>query len=305
MFTNIPLKRTVNIILKRIYVNKVIPITLRKCIVKKLILDACTKTVFSFNNRFYKQIDGVSVGSTLGPVLANIIMTELESTTAKELVDKSLVKLYMRYVNDTLLLVKDTNVNYIHKHLNSFDKNIKFTVDTFPDGTVHFLDIKVDKNHTDIYYEDTHTGKYTSFHSQTPWSLKTAWIKALFHCANKICSSKKAFQQQIDHIKMLMSWNAYLKYVRNSIINRLKSNVNRNDNINNNKDDRKVIWINPPYVGKKGEQPTNSLIRKLKRSFKENVKFKTVYKTNELSMFCNTKDSISVEQKSNVIYRFT
>ena len=37
-----------------------------------------------------------------------------------------------------------------------------------------------------------------------------------------------------------MSWNAYLKYVRNSIINRLKSNVNRNDNINNDKDDRKV-----------------------------------------------------------------
>ena len=103
-----------------------------------------------------------------------------------------------------------------------------------------------------------------------------------------------------------MSWNAYPKYVRISIINRLKSNVNRNDNINNNsKDDRKVIWINLPYLGKRGEQLTNSLIRKLKRSFKENIKFRTVYKTNKLSMFCNTKDSISTEQKSNVIYRIT
>ena len=73
---------------------------------KKLILDACTKTVFSFNSKFYKQIDGVSMGSPLGPVLANIIMAEFESTTVKELVDKSLVKLYMRYANDTLLLVK-------------------------------------------------------------------------------------------------------------------------------------------------------------------------------------------------------
>ena len=81
----------------------------------------------------------------------------------------------------------------------------------------------------------------------------------------------------------------------------LKSNVKRNDNINN-KDDRKVIWINLPYLRKKDEQLTNSLIRKLKRSFKENIKFKTVYKTNKLSMFCNTKDSISAEQKSNVIY---
>ena len=297
LFTNVPLKR--------IYVDKVIPTTLRKRVMKKFILDACTKTVFSFNNKFYKQIDAVFMGSPLGPVLANIIMTKLESTTVKELVDKSLVKLYMRYVDDTLLLAKDKDINYIQKLLNSFDKNIKFTVDTFPDGKVHFLDIKVDKNHTDIYYKDTHTGQYTSFHSETPWCLKTAWIKTLFHRANKIRSSKQAFQTQINHIKTLMSWNAYPKHVRNSIINTLKPKVNRNDKINNNKDDRKVIWINLPYLGKKGEQLTSSLIRKQKRSFKENVKFKTVYKTNKLSMFCNTKDSISVEQKSNVIYKIT
>ena len=56
----------------------------------KLILDACTKTVFSFNNKFYRQIDGVCMGSPLGPVLANILMTKLESTIVKELVDKSI-----------------------------------------------------------------------------------------------------------------------------------------------------------------------------------------------------------------------
>ena len=250
-------------------------------------------------------MDTFALGSPLGPVLADIIMIKLENKIVKELVDKLLVKLYMRYVDDTLLLIKDKDINCMHKRLNSFGKNIKFTVDTFPDGNVHFSDIKVDKNHTDIYYKDTHTGQYTSFHSETPWCLKTAWIKALFHRANKIRSSKQAFQTQINHIKTLMSWNAYPKHVRNSIINRLKSNVNRNDNINNKKDDRKVIWINLPYLGKKGEQLTNSLIRKLKRSFKENIKFKTVYKNNKLSIFCNTKDSISAEQKSNVIYRIT
>ena len=145
---------------------------------KKLILGACTKTVFNFNSKFEKQIDGVFRGLPLGPVLANIIMTELESTIVKELVDKSLVKLYMRYAENTLLLIKDKYINYIHKRLNSFDKNIKFTVDTFPDGNKLFLDIEIDQNYTDIYYKDTHTGQYTSFHSQTSWCLKTAWIQA-------------------------------------------------------------------------------------------------------------------------------
>ena len=40
--TNVPLKLTSE--------NKVIHITLRKCTKKKLIIDACTKTAFSFSN---------------------------------------------------------------------------------------------------------------------------------------------------------------------------------------------------------------------------------------------------------------
>ena len=56
LFTNVPLKRTANIILKRIYVNKVIPSILRKRLMKKLILDACTKTVFSFNRNFINKL---------------------------------------------------------------------------------------------------------------------------------------------------------------------------------------------------------------------------------------------------------
>ena len=83
------------------------------------------------------------MGSPLGPMFSNIVMTKLESTIVEELIDKSLVKLYMRYVDDTLLLVKDKDINYVYKRLSSFDKNIKFAVNTFTDGNVHFLDIKV------------------------------------------------------------------------------------------------------------------------------------------------------------------
>ena len=45
---------------------------------KKLIKDSCTKTAYSFDGQIYKQIDGVSMGLSLGLVLANVIMTEFE-----------------------------------------------------------------------------------------------------------------------------------------------------------------------------------------------------------------------------------
>ena len=50
---------------------------LKKSTLKKLLLDTCTKTAFSFNNQLYEQVDGVSMGGSLGPLLANIIMVEL------------------------------------------------------------------------------------------------------------------------------------------------------------------------------------------------------------------------------------
>ena len=48
LFTNVPLKKTVNIILKRIYNEKQIPTSLSKHSPKKLILDTCQKNRFFF-----------------------------------------------------------------------------------------------------------------------------------------------------------------------------------------------------------------------------------------------------------------
>ena len=36
------------------------------------------KTTFTFSDKIYKEIDGVSMGSPLGPLSANVFMTELE-----------------------------------------------------------------------------------------------------------------------------------------------------------------------------------------------------------------------------------
>ena len=54
LFTNVPLHRTIMIILKRIYEDKLITTTLKKRTMKKRITDVCKKTAFSFNDNVYK-----------------------------------------------------------------------------------------------------------------------------------------------------------------------------------------------------------------------------------------------------------
>ena len=78
VFTNVLVKRTINIIVNWIYKEKLIEKKIRKHRLKKLILDCCTKTAFSFNDRLYEQIDGVCMASAIGPMLASIAMTELK-----------------------------------------------------------------------------------------------------------------------------------------------------------------------------------------------------------------------------------
>ena len=160
LFTNIPLKKTVNIILKRIYKNNLISTTLKKRTLKKLILDSCTKTIFSSNGKLYKQIDGVSMGSPLGPTLANIIMTEFEDIIIKPLTNAGRIKFYKRYVDDTLILTKPSDIPYIFAKFNSFHPSIQFTIDDFNDNDIHFLDIQIHSSGTSVYRKPTHTGQY-------------------------------------------------------------------------------------------------------------------------------------------------
>ena len=95
---------------------------------KKLLIGACTKNSFIFINKVYEQKDGVSMGSPLGPVLANMIMAELEEKVTKRFADDVTIMLYGRYVDGALLVIKPKDIGRIQQALNKFHKNLRFTV---------------------------------------------------------------------------------------------------------------------------------------------------------------------------------
>ena len=56
-----------------------------------VIRGTCSNTVFTANKKLYHQSYGVRMGSSLGPLLANIIMTELERKVIKQFNDDKTV----------------------------------------------------------------------------------------------------------------------------------------------------------------------------------------------------------------------
>ena len=83
------------------------------------------------------------------------------------------IKFYIRYMDDTLVLMKKSDVAIVLQALNGFHKYLNFTVE---DKKVH-LDLLIDRNTIDIFYQDTHTGQYTNYNSFMPLKLKTLWVK--------------------------------------------------------------------------------------------------------------------------------
>ena len=116
------------------------------------------------------------MGGSVGPVLANIIMTEFEHGIVKKLIDQGLIAFYCRYVDDTLLLIKRNTINTLLEHFHKFDRSIRFTHDLFENTTPHFLDINIASDNLGIYRKDTFTGQYTIFDSLVPWQHDTRYL---------------------------------------------------------------------------------------------------------------------------------
>ena len=64
---------------------------------------------------------------------------------------------YAIYTDDTLLIFKKKDINVLNQ-FNSFNKNLKFTMNTFENCVQHFLDITICPNGLGNYHKRTQTG---------------------------------------------------------------------------------------------------------------------------------------------------
>ena len=196
------------------------------------------------------------MGGSLGPVLANIILTEFEQIIINPLISSGIIKFYCRYVDDTLLLIKHDDIDMLLDKFHSFDNNIRFTYDKFSDEPPHFLDLNLDDNKFSLYRKRTFTGQYTHFDSFVPWKHRIAWIRSLLSRIHKICSPTK-LSQELQILKKIASWNGYPKHVVPLLLKRFKQHQSTNNEDNNEtetNDNRPILWLEMPYIGTRGEQ---------------------------------------------------
>ena len=136
LFTNIPLEETIENCVNDLFFDKSKIDNLTKQDVYDFLSAAAKESLFIFDNSFYRQIDGVAMGSPLGPTLANAFLCHYE----KEWLDSCPIefkpKLHKRCVDGIFVMFRsrDHGKNFVD-YMNTKHPNIRFTFE--------ILDIKI------------------------------------------------------------------------------------------------------------------------------------------------------------------
>ncbi|XP_011646862.1 uncharacterized protein LOC105433306 [Pogonomyrmex barbatus] len=126
-----------------------------------------------FLKAIYKQTFGLPMGSPLSPIIADLVMRDLEEKAVGS-IDIDL-PFYYRYVDDIALAVPHDKIKNILGTFNSFHPHLQFICE-IGGGELSFLEItmKVVNGvmHFDWYHKPTFSRRYLSYLSQHPLSQK-------------------------------------------------------------------------------------------------------------------------------------
>jgi len=259
-------------------------------------------TYFSFDNNIYRQNYGTPMGSPISPIIADIVMQDLEKTVLGQICFP--IPIYFRYVDDILLAVPINKTEFILQAFNQYHPRLQFTLE-LGGHRINFLDTTIILNNNtlklDWYHKPSYSGRYLNYLSQHPMSQKRGTILSLIDRAF-LLSHPEFHKKNFEFVIRTLLNNDYpIDFIFHVMSDRLKSLTHkktfRQMNTSTNESDiDKIKWFTIPYV--------NSLSKKF-NMVTVGTKFKLVYRSlNKLNSLIKVlKDPLPNTQKKNVVYK--
>jgi len=186
LFTNVPIDLIMNLLDEKWYL-------IERQLLKQELMNAIkfvlNSTYFKFNEIYRRNLSTNLWGSygggefLLSPIVADLIMQDLESRTLKNL--PFISPFYMRYVDDIAMAAPHTHthINELLNKFNAFHPRLKFTMEI--GGTsLNFLEVSiVNKNGQlmfDWYHKPTFSCRLLKYHSKHPMMHKRGIFDYVF-----------------------------------------------------------------------------------------------------------------------------
>ena len=163
-----------------------------------------TLNCFSFANSYFKQINGVAMGTKMGSSYANLFVGYIEHKFFNQY-DGPKPKLYRRYIDDCIGATSSfrEDLNQFITAVNSFHPALKYTWE-ISDTSLAFLDIKVSIEGnglcTSVHYKTTDSHSYLLYSSSHPSHVKNSIPYSQFLRLRHLCSDDSDFSLKSEEM---------------------------------------------------------------------------------------------------------
>jgi len=211
-------------------------------------------TYFTFDKIVYKQIFGTPMGSPLSPIVADLVLRDLETRAIEKLPRE--LPIYYRYVDDILMVAHKEDLHQILGIFNSFHDRLQFTLEVGIENRINFLDVSVGLDDGriifDRYEKPTNTGRYINFYSQHPLSQKRSIIHGLVD-RTLLLSHPKFHGKNLTHVVNILLDNCFpLPFIFATIKTRINTLINRTVNKTKDNDHMSQLsqkhYFTIPYI---------------------------------------------------------
>jgi hypothetical protein len=303
------LKETVNNCVNDLFDKSLYKGTLVKNDIRILLDLATSNSSFIFGGSLFEQIDGVAMGSPLGPTLANAFLCHYEKIWLENCRIEFKPLVYRRYVDDIFVLFKSKDqLECFVKYFNSRHRSMKFTYEIENNDQFSFLDICITRKNgnfeTSTYRKPTFSGVFTNFNSFIDLRYKKSLLHTLLFRSFSLSSNYEKFHQEIEYLKNIFKQNNYPTSFIDTSIRKFLKNIYTEKEVPVSVS-KKEILIVLPYLG----SLSSSFKRKINSCFVDLLpycKAKIVFKSNNrLSSIFSFKNKIPKELCSNLVYKFS
>jgi hypothetical protein len=309
LFTNIPLKETINICCDLLFRDQPIVDGLSKSDFKKLLTIATTESFILFNGSYYQQTDGVAMGSPLGPTLANIFLCYNEEKWLANCPAHFKPAYYRRYVDDIFVLLRNaSHLDDFKDYMNEQHHSMNFTSEAEVNDSLPFLDVcitrHINKFISSVYRKPTFSGVYTHYDSYIPMNYKSSLVSTLLHRAFAICSDWKHIHAEFNCTRSIMLKNGYPAQLLDRVIAIFLNRIHEPACTTQKDNDEKIVIV-LPFLG----AYTKRVEKKIKQSLQQhlpNVGINFIYRAStRLRSLFSFKDKIPSYLHSGVVYKYT
>ena len=255
------------------------------------------------------QIDGVAMGSPLGPALANAFLVYHEKNWLEHCPVEYGPLYYRRYVDIFVLFNSAEHLQCFYSYLNSRHLNISLTItiENEKDNRMSFPDVNIirekDKFTPSVYRKPTFSGIYTNFDSFLPSSNKIGLLHTLLYRCFRICSDWTKFHLELVKLTDVFKNNGYPENFINNCFKVLLDNKYRiQERVITVP--KKTFFLVLQYLGVLSLQ-TRTKLRKSLKGILNCCKLQIVFKSqNKLAKAFRFKDRIPKELTAGVVYKF-